>query len=129
MLDAAANNPLMWLADFHAQLHPRLLQFIRIDGILHPVLRTPCWWWTGRFNRNGYGRIGWQGKEPVAHRVIFCEAFGQDAIPPRHLLDHLCTCRSCVNPLHMDPVTVKINTLRGNAVLYRPHKEYINADS
>ena len=82
----------------------------------HPSLGTCCWRWRGRLNRNGYGRVWWQGREPVVHRVLYELLIGP--IPENYLLDHLCRRRDCCNPWHMEPVTVQENTLRGEAVLF-----------
>lgn len=79
---------------------------------------TGCWVWTGRMNRNGYGRAWFRGKEPVIHRVVWTVLVGP--IPPGYLLDHLCRNRKCCNPAHLEPVTPQENTLRGEAVLFRP---------
>jgi hypothetical protein len=68
-------------------------------------------------NRNGYGRIGYGGKEPVAHRLIYELLVGP--IPLGHILDHLCRNRNCVNPEHLEPVTHQVNTHRGDAVLFK----------
>lgn len=76
-----------------------------------------CWHWTGERNRNGYGRCRHEGKRRVAHRVIY-EFFVND-IPDGHHLDHRCRMRGCVNPHHMEPVTPKVNTHRGKAVLFK----------
>ena len=75
-----------------------------------------CWIWTGRLNRNGYGRAYWCGLEPVAHRLVYELLIG--AIPPGLVLDHLCRRRECVNPQHLEPVTIRVNTLRGEAPLF-----------
>ena len=96
---------------------PRLRNKITVLDFPHPVLLSYCWIWTGRNNRNGYGRVSWGGKEPVAHRLIWELHIGP--IPPKHLLDHLCRNRNCVNPHHMEPVTVQVNTLRGKAILFQ----------
>lgn len=83
---------------------------------------TACWLWTGRLNRNGYGRIRWFGKEPVVHRIIF-ELF-HGPIPDMHVLDHKCEVRNCCNPAHLEPVSVGENTRRGKAVLYKAAHQY-----
>ena len=82
----------------------------------HSRLGTPCWMWTGRPNRNGYGRAWHKGAEPVAHRAVYEELVGP--IPEGHLLDHLCRWRRCCNPQHVEPVTPRENVLRGEAVLF-----------
>lgn len=79
---------------------------------------TPCWVWTGRHNRNGYGRAWCERtkREPVAHRLLYERLIGP--IRPGLILDHICRVRACCNPWHMEPVTVAINTARGEAVLF-----------
>jgi hypothetical protein len=92
---------------------------IRISEIIHSELGTPCWFWVGRINRNGYGRA-WDVRtktEPVAHRLVYELLVGP--IPAGLVLDHLCFMRCCVNPGHLEPVTVRLNTHRGKAVLFR----------
>lgn len=72
---------------------------------------TPCWIWQGSRNRYDYGytRIGTE--TPLAHRFVYVEYKG--AIPGDLDLDHLCRVHACVNPDHLEPVTVKENTRRG----------------
>jgi hypothetical protein len=80
-----------------------------------------CWIWQGKINRNGYGRVYWNGKEPVVHRVVFSLLVGK--IPDGYLLDHVkekCRRRDCCNPAHLEPVTPRDNTMRGQAVLFKP---------
>ena len=100
-------------------LPPRLR--CRVTAIPHPTLPEPCWVWTGRLNRNGYGRIRWAGKEPVVHRLAYTLLVAP--IPRTLLLDHLCRNRGCCNPAHLEPVTPRTNTIRGTAVLYKPQSQ------
>jgi len=90
---------------------------LRILSAPAPGLDSPCWEWIGRLNRNGYGRIRHRGREPVAHRAVYEELVGR--IKPKLVLDHRCRMRRCCNPLHLEPVTVRANTRRGEAVLFQ----------
>lgn len=75
-----------------------------------------CWIWTASHNGQGYGRIsmgGRKGKLYYAHRLSYQIANGP--IPDGLVLDHLCRTPSCVNPDHLEAVTQKINSQRGDA--------------
>jgi hypothetical protein len=92
----------------------------RLADLSVPVLVEPglgeCWVWVGRLNRNGYGRVALGGREPMAHRASYEAHVGP--IPEGLVLDHLCRVRCCINPRHLEPVTVQENTLRGEAKLF-----------
>lgn len=81
------------------------------------ILGTPCWWASGRVNRNGYKRAFYAGREQVLHRVVYEILVA--SIPPKLVLDHLCRCRDCCNPSHLEAVTISVNTRRGNAILFK----------
>jgi hypothetical protein len=95
-------------------------QLLPFAHLITPLPWTGCWLWDGRrFSRNGYGRVWHDGKERQAHRVTYELLVGP--IPQGLILDHLpkCRVRCCVNPDHLEPVTHRTNTLRGEAVLFR----------
>ena len=89
----------------------------------------PCWVWTASRDTKGYGKIWKTGKQGmwIAHRLSYDIANG---LPDDSelVLDHLCRVRHCVNPAHLEPVTQRENTLRGEAPpayeIYRTHCPY-----
>ena len=76
---------------------------------------SSCWLWMGSMNLNGYGRFFIKvGVAPLlAHRFAYQLANG--SIGDGLQIDHLCRIRSCVNPDHLEVVTPRVNTLRGDA--------------
>ena len=71
-----------------------------------------CWIWQG-VRVGGYGQIGKEnnGGMVYAHRAAYELIVGP--IPDGLTLDHLCRNRACINPDHLEPVTMKENVLRG----------------
>lgn len=82
---------------------------------------TDCWVWNLKPDSKGYGqkRIGSikDGTRRMvrAHRWVYEQIIG--AIPGDLDLDHLCLNKLCVNPSHLEPVTVQINNLRAHRKL------------
>lgn len=72
-----------------------------------------CWIWTGRTSRNGYGRISVRNTERAVHRVMFM-LFG-GVVFDGEVIDHRCRNRACCNPEHLEAVSVRENTRRGDA--------------
>jgi hypothetical protein len=73
-----------------------------------------CLIWTGGKARSGYGTFFLAGRKQRAHRVAYEDRVGH--IPTGLVLDHLCRTRICVNPLHLEAVTDKVNILRGEGL-------------
>lgn len=74
---------------------------------------TGCWLWNGggHGREKDYGGFGYLGKKVYAHRIAFMLFRGK--VPEGLCLDHLCKTPRCVNPDHLEPVTLKENVLRG----------------
>ncbi len=81
-----------------------------------------CWLWIGGLDRKGYGVTYWKGRSQKVHRVVYEELAGQ--IPHGLQLDHLCRVRNCVNPAHLEPVTLAENVRRGNSGLQNRTKTH-----
>ena len=82
------------------------------ERIRNRVDRTgDCWVWTGARTGANYGVTRWEGSLQGVHRVIYMTLVGP--IPAGLHLDHLCRNTGCVNPDHLEPVTVKENNRRG----------------
>lgn len=95
----------------------------RIQDLLMPEPNSGCWLFVGTWTTgNGYGKTYWRGAHRVLHRVVYEILMGE--IAPGLVLDHTCRVRACSNPDHLEPVTQQVNTLRGNAVLFRPAGAY-----
>jgi len=58
----------------------------------------------------GYGQIYLSGDRKMAHRATYEYLVGE--IPEGLHIDHLCGVRLCVNPDHLEPVTVLENNRR-----------------
>lgn len=73
-----------------------------------------CWIWTRGGNTAGYVQWKERGEDRGRNiHVVFWEVFN-GPVPDGLEVDHLCRVRRCVNPAHMEVVTHKVNTLRGD---------------
>lgn len=72
-----------------------------------------CWVWIGSLNEKGYGHYWDRKRVHLAHKWYYEKVKGK--VPDGYVLDHLCRNHPCVRPDHLEPVTVKENTLRGES--------------
>lgn len=71
-----------------------------------------CLIWQGGKYAKGYGGFNVGGRTVPAHRVAWEVANGD--IPPGMVIDHVvCGNTRCVNPVHLEVVTARVNTWRG----------------
>lgn len=75
--------------------------------------KTPCWIWQLKTGIPGYGIWKINRVQHLAHRVYYQRLVGP--IPDGLVLDHLCRVPACVNPDHLEPVTIEENLWRGNS--------------
>lgn len=68
-----------------------------------------CWLWTGRTS-NGYGRFEHRRQAFAAHRIAWLLVRG--SIDPTLTIDHLCRVPGCVNPDHLEQVSMRENVMR-----------------
>ena len=71
-----------------------------------------CWIWTGcRTKESGYGRIWYNGRMYVSHRILY--TLFVDDVQESLVLDHKCKNKICVNPRHLRQITNRENVLIG----------------
>lgn len=80
---------------------------------------TDCWLWTGAHDKHGYGCFAPDGRRAGPRKLTRAHRFAYELlvgpIPEGLTLDHLCRVPACVNPAHLEPVTLRENILRGEA--------------
>lgn len=81
------------------------------------MITDECWLYAGYISRDGYGTISIWHKNYGAHKVMYEQVHGE--LPESLVIDHLCRVRRCVNPEHMEAVTIKENVLRGEGISAR----------
>lgn len=83
---------------------------------------TKCWDWIGAIGKNGYGVLKLRSEFYRAHRIAYFLKHGK--IDRNLHIDHLCYNRKCVNPKHLEEVTLGENTRRGMKHCIKPKKTH-----
>lgn len=73
-----------------------------------------CWAWLKSVNSHGYAQVQIRGIKYEVHGLIYRYFNGE--IENGLELDHTCRNRACVNPDHLEPVTRRVNLLRGDTI-------------
>lgn len=87
----------------------------RFMALVEPEPNTGCWLWFGHTYWDGYGQVGRRGKKYRAHRLAYEKSIGPlgDLV-----IHHTCHQTLCVNPEHLQPMTVKDHMLlEGNYII------------
>lgn len=71
-----------------------------------------CWLWTAFLDNKGYGKFQVGKQSQRAHR--FSYELLVEPIPQGLQIDHLCKIRNCVNPAHLEAVTLQENVRRSS---------------
>lgn len=98
-----------WKSDAISRLGSKVFsRFIR------KVEKTPCCWlWTASKCNGGYGAFN-IGGEIVRVHSLSVKLSGRKSAELH--VDHICRNRACLNPSHLDIVTARVNTSRGNSL-------------
>lgn len=87
--------------------------------------RGPCWMVSGWDDGKGHKKIRWGGVCTFVHRVVLALHLKRE-VKELDTVDHLCRYEPCCNPAHLENVTVKVNTDRGDGKQnqFRPAESY-----
>jgi hypothetical protein len=102
------DNLLLGLSESHrlrCEAQAYIASRVQID------LTSRCFNWTLSTTHEGYPYACFKTVAIAGHRLSYAAHIGP--IPEGLTLDHLCRNRRCVNPWHLEPVTMLENNRRG----------------
>jgi hypothetical protein len=76
------------------------------------VIPDGCWVWLGSKNKYGYGVVSINKEHLYVHRFMFSCVHG--GLTPGMIVYQLCNVRTCVNPDHLEEISVEENVKRQN---------------
>lgn len=80
----------------------------------HVVTESGCWEWTGGFFPNGYGRVGFCGRDWGVHRIAALLWLGLPLNSGWGDIAHKCDNKKCFNPKHLEVASRSKNMLDFN---------------
>lgn len=99
-------------------------QIARIFNKIKVDQASGCWLWTGSLSGKdasrgrGYASVGYNGRIERVHRLLYAWAVGpipRGCAKNIPVLDHvICNTPRCVNPVHLEPKTHRVNIMRGD---------------
>jgi hypothetical protein len=109
------NNLVARYPSVHQKPKPTAVRFW--ERVAYTFSREGCWPWLGTMHPHGYGRFNADGRLHLAYRWAY--EFSRGPVPDGMELDHLCRNRACCNPWHLEAVSHRENTLRGDSFAAR----------
>lgn len=83
-----------------------------VEARTMPEPNSGCILWMGPVNSKGYGQVNDSGSTRKVHRIVYEAAKGP--IPAGLTIDHKCKVTCCVNPNHLEAVTIAENVRRSS---------------
>lgn len=68
-----------------------------------------------KLNKDGYFRKRWKNEIEMFHRYIYRIHNNLEKIPKGHEIDHICKCRACCNPKHLQLLTTSEHRSKDNS--------------
>jgi len=88
------------------------------------VAENGCWQMRGSHDKDGYAQFHRRSNLKKAHRISY--EWYKGPILNKLTIDHLCKNKGCVNPDHLEAVTVEENGRRHNAEGYKNWYKNLN---